>query len=298
MFRRFTARPSARISVVIPLYNHAAFIGAAIDSALAEDAVHELIIVDDGSTDGSAAIAGGRAADPRVILWSQPNRGAHAALNAGIARATGTHVAILNSDDLYVPGRLAALVAALERDETAWMAVSSVAFIDAAGQTVANAWFEAAVAFGRTEADLGITLLNGNILVSTSNFVIRADRIERIGPFAPLRYAHDLEFALRVLSLGGGIARVGETLLRYRTHGANTIAEDHRRVRTEWAVAAGFYLKGVAERTGEGAAQWSRHRRLLAVLETHRILQGACMAAANPHGVHDPAFRDMLAECV
>jgi glycosyltransferase involved in cell wall biosynthesis len=76
---------------VIPLYNHARFIEAAIDSALRQGPIlREMVVVDDGSTDDSATIARGLAeADPRIVFWSQPNRGAHAAINAGIQRASG-----------------------------------------------------------------------------------------------------------------------------------------------------------------------------------------------------------------
>ena len=117
-------RPEPSVSVVIPLYNHAGYIGEAIDSALADGAcVQDVIVVDDGSTDASYAAASERAgADPRVIVWTQPNRGAHAAINAGLTRATGRHVAILNSDDAFRPGRLALLCAMLDRDPDLWMA--------------------------------------------------------------------------------------------------------------------------------------------------------------------------------
>ena len=295
---------------MIPLYNHAGYIGEAIDSALADGAcVQDVIVVDDGSTDASYAAASERAgADPRVIVWTQPNRGAHAAINAGLTRATGRHVAILNSDDAFRPGRLALLCAMLDRDPDLWMATSGIEFVNGDGSERRNEWHEDALAFGSTSPDLGATLLNGNILVSTSNFVIRRDILDRTGPFAPLRYAHDLEFALRVLTCGGGIGQLGDKLLRYRMHAHNTINEDHGRVRREWAMAAGFYLAGLVGRTS-GEPPWERLRVLLPVLERHKILQGATLCAAylRRNGAStiaqsgmtgDAAFLDILASSV
>src|SRR5204863_7583143 len=96
-----------QIVVVIPLYNHAAYIGDAIRSILAQTrAVDKIVIVDDGSTDDSAEIV--RAfAEPRIELYTQPNAGAHAALNRGIEKAVGCdYVAILNSDDVFAPERI------------------------------------------------------------------------------------------------------------------------------------------------------------------------------------------------
>ena len=79
--------PMKQIAVVIPLYNHAAYIGDAIRSVLAQTrTVDKIVIVDDGSTDDSVEIV--RAfAEPRIELSTQPNAGAHAAINRGISRS-------------------------------------------------------------------------------------------------------------------------------------------------------------------------------------------------------------------
>jgi len=106
-----TTRPDSagpRVSVAIPVFNRAGSVGAAIDSVLAQDpAPFEVIVVDDGSTDATPAVLAGYG--DRIVAISQANAGAAAARNAAMARARGDWIAFLDSDDLWYPGRLAAL---------------------------------------------------------------------------------------------------------------------------------------------------------------------------------------------
>lgn len=97
-------------SVVIPAYQAAATIGDAVASVLDQEyADWEIVVVDDGSTDGTAETARAAAhSDPRVRVFSQENAGPAAARNAGSARASGRYVCRLDADDVYLPGYLAA----------------------------------------------------------------------------------------------------------------------------------------------------------------------------------------------
>ena len=98
-----------RVSVVIPTCNRAHFVRQAITSVLQQDYPDiELIVVDDGSRDGTAAVVSGFGPDVRY-LW-QENRGVSAARNRGVAVSTGDLIAFLDSDDLWLPSKVSAQV--------------------------------------------------------------------------------------------------------------------------------------------------------------------------------------------
>ena len=98
-----------RFSVLICNYNYAQFVARAIRSALGQDYPAELlqvVVVDDGSTDGSLDVYAQFQSDPRFVLVTQPNRGQSAAFEAGVQAATGDYVCLLDSDDFYLPTKL------------------------------------------------------------------------------------------------------------------------------------------------------------------------------------------------
>lgn len=233
-----------KISVVIPLFNHARYIEAAIESVLKQTVpVQEIIIVDDGSTDDSRQrIEDLAKSHSQIVHWTQPNRGAHSALNAGIHRATGDFVAILNSDDYYAPERLAICLQCF-REKPHIQAVSTgLSVVSAAGENIYSNWYEQALHNFRSGDDTWLALLNANFIVTSSNLVVRRDVFDRIGFFAPFRYAHDLEYAFRLLATDNPIEFIDQSLLCYRVHGENTIAENVARVDLERALIASFYL--------------------------------------------------------
>ncbi len=239
-----TGSPAPRVSVVIPLYNHERYIEAAIGSVLSQTVPPaEIIVIDDGSTDGSAAIVRRLCQDhPEIIFWSWSNQGAHHTLNAGVLRATGDFVAILNSDDCYAPDRLAACLAAVQCDPSIDVVATGASFLDEHGDAAANPWYDDALAFYKREGDFVLGLFHANFLVTTSNLFIRRSLFESIGYFSPLRYTHDLEFFLRLI-LGRKLVHfLDSPLVAYRLHGRNTISENKAREDVERAAVFAFFL--------------------------------------------------------
>ena len=100
-------------SIVIPTYNRAGFIGATLDSVLAQEYPDfEVLVVDDGSKDNTAEVVGGYS-DPRIQYLPKENAERGAARNYGLARAIGDYVLFLDSDDRFHPNHLATLHAAI-----------------------------------------------------------------------------------------------------------------------------------------------------------------------------------------
>lgn len=227
--------PKPLVSVVIPSYNHARFIGEAVASALNQTLREvEVIVVDDGSTDNSLQVLAS-IKDDRLKVFSQRNQGAHAAINRGIALAGGEFISILNSDDVYVLNRLERLLTVATEQPELGVIGSYIQVIDAEGHSLGvkrayhslEPWLlEHPERSFRALGDLRAALLTENYYATTSNFFARREVFERVGAFLPLRYTHDWDFLLRASRLYH-LGMVEEPLLNYRVHQSNTIRENH-----------------------------------------------------------------------
>ncbi|MBI4402274.1 MAG: glycosyltransferase family 2 protein, partial [Nitrospirae bacterium] len=122
-----------KVSVVIPLYNARDVIRHTIASVLAQTwKDYEIIVVDDGSTDGSGAVVRGIGDHIRYVR--QENAGVARARNRGIAESTGAAIALLDHDDLWHPTKLEKQVQVLERQPEVGMVITDVAHIDREGR--------------------------------------------------------------------------------------------------------------------------------------------------------------------
>lgn len=273
-------RSRAGVSVVIPLYNHQRYIEAALDSVFGQSTPPaEVIVIDDGSSDSSAAIASRLCAGyPGAVFWGQPNRGAHNTINTGLMRATCPVVAILNSDDIYHPNRLERCLHALE-EQDADLVASDIRFINEHEAAIENPWYDQALAHWRQVGNTALALLNGNFLMTTSNLVMRRRVFERSGLFRDFRYAHDLDFFIRVLGDGHRLAFLDEPLLRYRYHPCNTIQENHTKVRAEWAFICALVLRHAPAPLLEGLDRWEFGDALDGIIQTHQLGRGVLLIA-------------------
>lgn len=264
-------------SVIIPSYNHAAYIGKAVQSVLSQTRADlELIVIDDGSSDNSLDVLHGFH-DRRMQVLTQANQGAHAAINRGLHLAQGDYLTILNSDDVYHPRRFETLLPLFETNPNLGLAASHIEVIDAQDKSLAvkhgyadlSPWplAEPQKAF-RTTADWRGALLCENYLSTTSNYVFPRRVWQAVGDFFPLRYAHDWDFALR-LTGSYDLHLEPQPLLQYRVHSSNTIRENKAAMLFEICWCLAVHAPGRADSPWFGAAP--RPQRLEQLLHSIEI---------------------------
>jgi glycosyltransferase involved in cell wall biosynthesis len=216
------------VSVVIPAYNRAYCIAAAVESALAQTyRAVEVVVVDDGSTDDTTAVVAERfGGDPRVRLVRQKNGGVAAARNRGFREASGDFIALLDSDDTWLPWKLEAQLA-LMRHFGVEAACSDMSTVDSTGRVTRpvalralyHAWhrfpmgelFDRSARLGDVAPGLGpadgiayagdvfTAAVVGN-LMCTSTMVMTRGCVERSGPYDEtlVPAGEDYEFDMRV----------------------------------------------------------------------------------------------------
>lgn len=206
-------------SVVIPAYNLARFLPAAIDSALAQQWPAErveVIVVDDGSTDDTAAVLASYG--DRVRVHSRENSGLCAAVADGLALVSGDYIGLLDADDEWPADRIARHVEALESRPEVGLVHGDMELIDADGNTKHPSFFEAYSKDVREGRVLG-ALLAGNF-VSGGAATFRAALLPAILPIDPQAAYPDWWIAAAVASVAE-IATVPGIANRYRDHDSN-----------------------------------------------------------------------------
>jgi len=209
-FASMVGRPANRISVVLPVYDRERYVGEAVRSVLEQTRpADELIVVDDGSTDGSIDVVRGFAS-PIVHIVRQANGGIGAARNRGMEAATGDLVAFIDSDDLWTQDKLALQQRALADTGAALVFGQVVEFLSPdRAEELAGVYRVA------TEPRPGF--------VATTLLARRA-ALDRIGPFdTSFRVGEFIDWLGRARDLGLESAMVPETVAQRRIHGGNTV---------------------------------------------------------------------------
>jgi glycosyltransferase involved in cell wall biosynthesis len=233
----------------MPAYNVAAFLRASAESALAQTFTDlELLIVDDGSTDETPAVALEIAAcDPRVRVIRQENRGLAGARNRALAQATGDYFALLDSDDLWEASYLEAQLAIMRARPEVSVVTGNARFL---GSRL-DGLLARPCPDTRPDPDLAAILADEQAVFIMSIF--RRAVYERIGGFdETMRTNEDYDYWIRAAAAGFRFARNDRPLGRYRRRDDSLSANEERMLRgilRVYAKAAAI----VADRPGERA---------------------------------------------
>ncbi|HEY1404286.1 MAG TPA: glycosyltransferase, partial [Pyrinomonadaceae bacterium] len=287
-----------KVSISIPSYNHARFLPAAIESVLGQTHEHiELIIVDDGSTDGSLQIAQDYAArhPARVKVFTHPghaNRGISATVNLGWEKSSGDYWSGLPSDDMLYPRKVEEQVAFMESHPGVGWVYCYAHYIDGDGRRRPDLGL-----FGTdiTRAPSQIErLIEGNVIPGMTA-LMRRSFVERIEPHDESLIYSDWDFWVR-LTAHAPAAFLPRALVKYRVHSYNTSVGNAQQIALDLQRAVDVLLKlrGQAGRIG-GALAAPRSQALLDLqLAFHfYCMRDSTRAARHLAGAFDadPALR-------
>lgn len=215
---KMTDSTHPRITIVTPSFNQGRFIEATLRSVLDQGYPNlEYIIMDGGSSDDTVSIL--KRYEDRLTYWeSVPDRGQSHAINKGFERATGDIHAYLNSDDLLLPGALAAVADAARANPGADLFHGRCVTIDVDGHPLERT-FHGDITTPEEILDLWQVWWGGRNFVQPEVFW-RRRVAEQVGPFREeLYYAMDYDYWCRVIVSGGKVCRLDRTLAAFRIWG-------------------------------------------------------------------------------
>jgi len=204
-----------RVSIVLPVYNQAYYLSAAMDGVFAQTYGNfELIVVNDGSTDTTAAVLADYQRRHSFTVIEQKNQGLPRALNAGFAHARGHYLTWISSDNIMLPEMLAVLVDALNKDPSLGLVYADRYLMDEEGRTLGR--------FNTPNYDPYL-LLHVNLVHCC--FLYRRECMERVGGYDPqFIYGEDWEYWIRI-SQYYRMKRVPQALYHYRLHSNSMTSE-------------------------------------------------------------------------
>jgi glycosyltransferase involved in cell wall biosynthesis len=225
-----------RVSILLTCYNHARYLGPCLEGVRSQTfRDFELLVLDDGSTDGTREILAGLEGEATVFL-SERNLGTYGILNQGLRTARGEFVAVLNDDDVWLPRKLEAQVALMDSEPQVGLVHTDGAFIDGDGRRIEGS--PLGFSFPRTRTgDVLLDLCYANKIIASAALV-RRECFEALGGFDESYFGSgDWHMWLRVAERWQ-VGYVDEPLTLYRVHGENAshklerIWRDDERLRT------------------------------------------------------------------
>lgn len=221
---------SMNVSVIIPAFNAEAYLAETLDSVIAQTyPASEIIIVNDGSTDATLAIAHHYAAHyPKIRVISQMNEGISTTRNRGISASTGEILAFLDSDDYWYPNHIEQHVLAFLASPTLMLSFGRVEFVDEHRKSLHQ--------FSRSN----LTPLSfqdfylENPAVTASNLVLRRSILDQLGGFdINLSSCEDQELCLRIIVQGPYVQALGNVTVQYRIR-STSLSSDFSNLEKSW----------------------------------------------------------------
>jgi glycosyltransferase involved in cell wall biosynthesis len=254
--------PAPLVSIVTPSFNQDAYIGATMQSVFAQTYKPiEYIVIDGGSTDGSAALIEAQAA--KLTHWvSEKDRGQTDAINKGLARATGKYMAWLNADDRLLPGAVSEAVDFLEANPDVGMVYGDANYIDASGRVVGS--------FPAAQTDYA-RLRRGYVHVPQQASFWRAELWRQVAPLdASFVFAMDYDLWVRLAKISK-LQYLPRLWAEFRLHAdSKTITNDQRAwdemLRVHWREGGSWLAPIVAKywvRRAVAPLIHARRRRML-----------------------------------
>jgi glycosyltransferase involved in cell wall biosynthesis len=200
------------VSVVMSVFNGEPYLHEALESILNQTfRDFEFIIINDGSTDGSATVLESyRKSDSRLRVYHQENRGVGESLNRGCGLAQGKYIARMDADDIATSGRLMRQVEFMEGHPEVDVVGGAVEFIDATGKSLAI------TRYPETDHEIKTSFSRQNPLVHPT-VLFRRDVFLALGGYRAVFKAEDYDLWLRIAERGQ-LANLGEVVLKYRIH--------------------------------------------------------------------------------
>ena len=200
----------AGFSVIIPSFNQGRFIGRTIESVLAQDHVHEVLVLDGGSTDETLDVLAGYGT--RIRWWSGKDGGQADAVNRGLERSEGEFIAWINSDDTYAPGALAHVAGIFAAGDAIEVVYGDGDHVDENDRFIEP----------YPTADFAVSALRDGCFICQPAAFFRRSVVVRHGGLRPsLRYCLDYEFWLRLAAAGVTFERTPMLLAHSRMYAAN-----------------------------------------------------------------------------
>jgi len=207
--------PALTVSVVIPAFNAEPWIRESVESVLAQSRqADEIVVVDDGSTDGTAAAVA--AYQPDVRLIQQANGGCAAAFNTGFANVTGTHVALCTADDIWVPEKLAIQLESLTEHPQADVVFGAATYF---GRFSGE--FPRPAQVGLLDTDRFAHTMYERCVIPDPSAIVRRSLHATLNGYDESIIGEDYEFWWRAIATGARFCFVPDVLVHLRQHDSN-----------------------------------------------------------------------------